>query len=203
MSRRSPAFVAALVAMTLALVTVSAACSSSDDEDAVPTTTTTTELTAQPTLAWTIGEVDPQGTAPPAEDVIAAVKATLDAYLAQAIVGPLYTGQPAGDLSAVLSPAALERIAADPAARATLVDEGMPPATKEITATVANAGLRTVAGPDGAVAVVGAHLDLVLHAVGPAIDVDIVRKGEVILTQENGSWRIDSFQLRTQRDSRA
>ena len=149
------------------------------------------------------GQLDAQGTAAPGDDVIAAVKATMDAYLAQAVVGPLFSGQPVVDLSGVLSAAALQRFQEDPAARATLADEGLPPASKGITATRANMELRSVAGPDGVPAVVAARLDLLVHAVGPTLDVDINRYGDVTLVADEGGWRIDSFQLKTTRDSRS
>ena len=191
----------------VALVVLLGACSKDKDDGAREATpersTTTTGLTEPPALAWTLGPIDAQGTAPPGDDVVAAVKTTLDAYLAQAVVGPLFTGQPVVDLSTVLSPAALERFTADPAARATLADEGMPPATKEISATRAEAQLSSVAGPDGVPAVIAARLDLLVHAVGPTMDVDINRYGDVTLVAEAGGWRIDSFQLKTTRDSRS
>jgi hypothetical protein len=97
----------------------------------------------------------------------------------------------------------VERLA-DPATRATLVDEGLPPATTSIAAEVANVLLSTVAGPDEVLAVVGARIDLKVHAVGPTLDVDVVHQGELVLApQDDGSWRIESFALHTARDSRA
>lgn len=194
------------VAVLVAVVVLLGACSRDDDggDDAGnrSRSSTTTALTEPPALTWSFGTVDSHGTQPPGDDVIAAVKTTLDAYLAQAVAAPLFTGQPVVDLSAVLSPAALERLAADPAARATLVDEGMPPATEEITAQRATAELASVAGPDGVPAVIAARLDLLVRAVGPNLDVDVNRYGDVTLVAEAGGWRIDSFQLRTDRNSR-
>lgn len=195
------------VAVLVAVVVLLGACSKDDDGGAGAgnrsrSSTTTPGLTAPPALRWTFGGVDSHGTQSPGDDVIAAVKTTLDAYLAQAVAAPLFTGQPVVDLSGVLSPAALERLAADPAARATLLDEGMPPATEEITAQRATAELASVAGPDGVPAVIGARLDLLVRAVGPNLDVDINRYGDVTLVAEAGGWRIDSFQLRTDRNSR-
>lgn len=157
---------------------------------------------APPLLSWTVDGVENNGTQPPGEDVIASVKTTLDAYLAHAVATPLYTGRPAGDLRAVFSAAALDRLAADPAARLTLVDEGLPPATRAITAEVLRASLSTVAGGDGATGLVAARLDLKLRAAGPLLDVDIVRQGEVVLSPEPEGWRIDSFLLRAERNSR-
>ncbi|HEX4978862.1 MAG TPA: hypothetical protein VFV35_02245 [Acidimicrobiales bacterium] len=187
-----------VVLVSVALGT--SACS--DDGDGGSPRSTATTAPQQAALRWEVGPVDPQGTAPPDPAVVAAVEGTLDAYLQQAVVVPLRTGKPAAGLEAVLSAAALERVAADPAARSTLLDEGLPPATTSIRAERATAALTSVAGPDGVTAVVGARLDLALRARGPGLEVDIVRQGELTLVQEGDGWRIDSFQLRTQRDSR-
>lgn len=191
-------------ALLVALVVLVGACSKDDNDDAstARSTTTTTAPAGPPTLAWTVGDIGTHGTAAPGDDVIAAVKTTLDNYLAQAVVAPLYTGQPVVDLSMVLSPAALERFNADPTARATLADEGMPPATDGITAERANVQLASIAGPDGIPAVIAARLDLLVHAVGPGLDVDINRYGDLTLVAEEGGWRIDSFKLRAERNSR-
>jgi hypothetical protein len=200
----TPRKYSALLVALVVLVVLLGACSK-DNDDASPartTTTTTTAPSGPPTLAWTVGDIATHGTAAPGDDVIAAVKTTLDNYLAQAVVAPLYTGQPVVDLSMVLSPAALERFNADPSARATLADEGMPPATEAITAERANVQLASVAGPDGIPAVIAARLDLLVHAVGPGLDVDINRYGDVTLVSEEGGWRIDSFKLRADRNSR-
>ena len=192
-----------LTVFLVALALLVTGCSRGDDDEKAspPKPTTTTALTAPPALTWTITGVEANGTQPPGEDVVAAVKATLDTYLTQAVATPLFSGTPPADLSAVLSPAALDRIAADPAARAALIDEGMPPATKSITANAANAALSSVAGADGATALVVAALDLRVHAVGPTVEVNIVRTGEVVLAPEANGWRIDSFSVNTHRDS--
>ena len=199
-----------LSALLLALVVAAggSACSRDQGDGASRSSgsdpTTTTALAAPPALTVTITGVDPNGTAPPDDATVAAVKATLDHWMAAAVTGPLFTGQPAGDLSAVFTPAALERLTADPAARATLVDEGLPPASRQISAERANVALASVAGPDGVVGVVAAQLDIKLRAVGPELDVDINHYGEVVLVPEaDGTWRIDSFAVETARDSRA
>jgi hypothetical protein len=190
----------------LALVAALVAGCSKDKDDAAPKkrgTTTTAAAAASPTLAFTVTETNDNGTKGPDDAQLAAIKKTLDGWLASAVVAPLHTGQPAPDLAPLFTAAALERLA-DPATRATLVDEGLPPATTSIAAEVANVLLSTVAGPDEVLAVVGARIDLKVHAVGPKLDVDVVHQGELVLApQDDGSWRIESFALHTARDSRA
>lgn len=200
---RRPAAVALVAVLALG---GAGACSKDKDDAAAPpsTTTSTAALTAPPAITMTIAGVEANGTQPPDEATVGGVKAALDAWLASAVVGPLFTGQAAGDLSAAFTPAALARIAADPAARSTLVAEGLPPASTSITAERAAATLSSVAGPDGIVGVVAASLDVLLRATGPTVDVDVNHFGEVVLVQdEGGAWKIDSFTITTQQDSRA
>lgn len=156
---------------------------------------------AAPTITFTIEGVEPNGTKPPGNDVLEPVKAVLDAYLQRAVVEPLHTGSPASDLADLFTVQARPRLT-EPAHRATLVEEGLPPASTSITAESVKANLSSVAGPDGSIALVGARLDVKLHAVGPRIDIDIVRDGELVLAFDDGKWRIDSFGLRTTRNTR-
>jgi hypothetical protein len=103
----------------------------------------------------------------------------------------------------VFTPAALERMAADPAVRATRVDEGLPPATKELSAERATAALFSVAGPDEVVAVIAAQVDLKLRSVGAGHDVDVSHYGELVLVQDGDTWKIDAVSLHSPKDSRA
>lgn len=191
-----------LVAVSLAIGGL-AACSKDDDEKASPSTTTSTALAAPPVIAVQISAIDPNGTQPPDDATVAAIRSTLETWLAAAVVGPLYTGQPAGDLSPVFTTAALERLGADPAARSTLVAEGLPPTNRSIEAERANVALSTVAGPDGAVAVVNAALDILVHAVGPTIDVEVNHYGDLVLVQEADVWKIDAFNVTVRQDTTA
>jgi hypothetical protein len=207
--RRSRPLLLLLVALTLVGGTVLGGCSKDDGDvakaPARPTTTSTTALAAPPTIGVTVTGVDANGTKAPDDATVAAVKATLDSWLATAVVAPLFSGQPAGDLSGVFTPAALERLAADPAARPSLVDDGLglPPASTAITAERANVALASVAGPDEVVAVIAAQLDILLRAQGPTVDVDVNHHGEVVLVPDGGTWKIDAFSVTAARDSRA
>jgi hypothetical protein len=144
--------------------------------------------------------VEANGTPPLGADVVAAVKTALDRYVADAIVAPLRSGGPAPDLTHVLTPAALARLGGPD--RETLVQEGLPAASGGIRPEAATVALSTLAGPDGGPVLVAARLDLRLHAVGPGLDVDVVRQGDLVLVPEGDQWRIDGYQLRASRDSR-
>lgn len=199
-----------LLLVFLAVVaSVAPACSKDDDvKSAGPrsgrggaSTTAATTPPGPPALALNVSGVEANGTAPPDEATVAAVKKTLDGWLTTAVVGPLHTGARAADLAPYFTAAALERLA-DPAVRASLVDEGLPPSTKAFAPEVANVLLSAVAGGDGVVGVVVGRLDLKLRATGASSDVDIVHQGDLVLVFDNETWRIDSFQMHTTRDSR-
>ena len=141
--------------------------------------------------------------APPfPDDVKAAVSASLDAYLDQAVVGPLRTGKPAGaGLDGVFTAAALARLTGPGPDRAAMLEEGAPLAGK-VRQERANASLTALTGPGGEVVLVTAQLDLA-HTVdtkGGAGSVAVVRSGEVVLVPDGG-WRIDAYDLRAARDT--
>lgn len=195
---------ARVAAAALFAVTFLGACSRSggdDDEGASDRAADSTSTTAPAPLAFTVTGIETNGTAEPPAEVVAAVTAVLDAYLAEAVVAPLRSGTPAGELTGVLSAAARERLAADPAVRGSLVDEGMPVATS-VTAERADVVLGSVAGPDGVPALLAARIDLAVHATGEGLDIDIVRNGELVLSPEPEGWRIDSFVVHTERNTR-
>lgn len=197
--RRLPAFALAF------LLVVTGGCSSKDDGEKKENKekgSATTAAPAAPVVTLTVNGVDANATAGPDEATVAAVKATVDGWIATGVVAPLATGAPAGDLSPFFTAPALERLA-DPAARAALVDEGLPPASAAVAPEVATMGLASVAGPDGVVAVIVARIDLKVRATGPSLDIDVVHQGELVLVPDAGTWKIDSFTVHTTRDSRA
>ena len=198
MQRR--ATIAACVAILVALDSLTA-CSKKKDEER-PAASGMKTPTAAPTITFTVdGGVDANGTKAPDDTILTQVKETLDAYLGRGVITPLFTGEPAGDLSDLFTTEAQARLS-DAATRATLVEEGLPPASTSITADAVTVKLSSVAGPDGVVALVAARLDVKLHAVGPRIDIDVVRDGEIVLAPQDGRWRIDSFGVRATRNTR-
>lgn len=191
--------------VVVAVALTGGACSKGNGDDKPGAAPDKTTATTAPTIALNITGLDANGTKPPDDATVAAVKATLEGWMAKALVEPLQTGRPAGDLSAVFTAAALERIGADPAVRATLVDEGLPPATKALTIDKAEAKLASVAGPDEVVALIAAQVDLKLRSTGAGHDVDVRHFGELVLVQDapGGPWKIDSFDLQSAKDSRS
>lgn len=168
---------------------------------AVPTEGAATRP-ARRSVPITITSVDANDTAPPSEELLRDVVGTVQGWLDGAMVRPLESARPAVDLSPFFTPPALDRLAASPTDRAALVDEGLPPASQQVLVEAADLALSTLAASDGRVAVVLADLNLKIHAVGPTIDVDVVRTGMITLVFQDGRWKIDSYEVRVSRISR-
>lgn len=198
----------ALFACALALAGASA-CSKDGDagKGKAPPKGSSTSSTAEAAPAsapLNITGVDANGTKPPGDDVVAKVKSVLERYMADAMVAPLKSGQPAGDLTPIFTPDALARVGPGGPERASLVDEGLPaPASTSVTFEKADAALYSVAGADEVTAILAARIDFKARARGPQLDVDVVRQGDLILVPAaDGGWQIDAFAVRVSRDSR-
>jgi hypothetical protein len=123
---------------------------------------------------------------------------TLNRYLEAAIVTPLRTGGPAGDLTALFNPPALERVAPGGVDRFAFIDENLPPVS-DLRSEKSVAGLTALAGRDGKVSVVTAGLDLRLIGHIAGTPVIIVRTGELVLMPEGTTWRIDAYDIQVVR----
>ena len=174
---------------------------------AVPTTsagglmavpTTPSPSSGAPSFLVTAARVESVRLPPPRfpDDVMASVAATLDRYLQDAVLGPLHSGRPAGDLGPVFTGPARARV--DGPDRAALVDEGLPPAGS-VKAERATVGLAALAGGDGAMTVVTAAVDLRLETGGDE-PVTIARTGHLVLVPDGDGWKIDGYDVRTTRD---
>lgn len=183
-------------------------CSGGDDEKKNAGPDSKAKPTApapEPVFAFTISAADVQSPAPQPppfpEDLKAAVKASLDTYLVNGVVAPLRTGQPPSGLEGVFTGAAGPRVAAGQPDRVALLEEGQPVFGK-VTQDRADAKLTALTDAAGAPAVVAALVDFALTVEGKGTTLAVVRNGELVLVLENNAWRIDSFDLRTARDSK-
>jgi hypothetical protein len=130
----------------------------------------------------------------------AGVLATLNRYLEAAVLTPLRTGGPAGDLSPLFTPLAVDRVTTGPD-RAAFIDEGVPQVT-DLHADAAVARLTALAGADGSVSVVDASVDLRLTAEANGAPVSVTRTGDMVLMPDggnSGSWRIDAYDITARR----
>ncbi len=140
------------------------------------------------------GPVDPA-----ASDVArAGVVDTLNRYLEAAVLQPLRSGGPAGDLTPLFTSPAVERVMAVGPDRFAFIDENLP-AVSDLRQEAAAAGLNALAGPDGIMSVVTAAVDLRLIGHIAGVPVTVVRTGELVLVPQGGTWRIDAYDIRVTR----
>ena len=185
-----------LAAFAVAVVAVGALNGCSDGKPAaVPGTG------PAPPISFTVSGEEVAGVTAPGpgfpDDVRGKVMATLERYLGDAVVAPLRTGRPAGDMGPLFTGPALARLSGPD--RAALVDEGLPPATG-LTADAVTARLAALADAAGTVVVVTAAVELRLRTGGPD-DVRIARTGDLVLVADGDGWKIDGYEIRTTRDS--
>lgn len=128
----------------------------------------------------------------------AGVLDTLNRYLEAAVLTPLRTGGPAGDLAPLFNRPAYERVAPGGADRFAFIDENLPPVS-DLRSERSVAGLTALAGRDGAVSVVTAGLELRLIGHIAGAPVTVVRTGELVLMPGGGTWRIDAYDIRVVR----
>jgi len=181
-----------LLAVTAAAVLLFGACSRG--EEAGPSTTSTIPKVD---IALEVTGVEVNGTAPPSDEVVAATVATLDQYIADAVVTPLQTGEVGSGLAAAFTAAAATRLDTDD--RDALVDDHLPRLPR-VRSQRANVALSTLAGPDGQIGVIVASLDLAVRAIGEDDDLDITHAGDLVLVPEGATWKIDSYSMHTTRD---
>ena len=167
-----------------------------------PRTVPVVPLPPPPPIAFTGDAFDLHTAGPPTNASYDAtwfgVLETLNRYLEAAILTPLRTGGPAGDLTPLFNRPALERVAPGGVDRFAFIDENLP-AVSDLRSERAVAGLTALAGRDGKVSVVTAGLDLRLigHIAGEPVTV--VRTGELVLMPEGSTWRIDAYDIQVVR----
>ena len=167
-----------------------------------PTTVPVLPLPPPPPIAFTGDAFDLHTAGPPTNASYDAtwfgVLETLNRYLETAVVTPLRTGGPAGDLTPLFNRPALERVAPGGPDRFAFIDENLPPIS-DLRSERSVAGLTALAGRDGKVSVVTAGLDLRLIGHIAGTPVTVVRTGELVLMPEGTTWRIDAYDIQVVR----
>ena len=193
------AVVVVLIAVAVGAVLVLSGGSSDDAEDAAGA-----RQVANTDISIEAGEVTADSAGPPVSVSPEQATAVIDLigdYVETAIVKPLRTGQPAGDLAGVFDATALTR--AQGVDRAALVDEGLPKVTGNLTVTatpVAITGLGDQAGNLVALTAT-VDLDVSASAVGTAVPLHIVRTGHFVLSPDgSGAWKVSAFDVQVTRD---
>ena len=128
----------------------------------------------------------------------AAVLDTLNRYLDAAVLTPLRSGGPAGDLTPLFSALSVGRVTTVGPDRAAFIDEGLPPAA-DLRRERGVATLTGLGGRDAVLSVVSAQLDLRLTGQVNGAPFTVVRMGELVLILDGPTWRIDAWDLRVTR----
>lgn len=123
---------------------------------------------------------------------------TLNRYLEAAVLTPLRSGGPAGDLAPLFTPLSASRVTTVGPDRAAFIDEGLPPAT-DLRREQGLATLTGLGGRDALLSVVAAELDLRLTGRVDGAPLTVVRTGEIVLIPEAGRWQIDAWDLKVTR----
>ncbi len=181
------------------LAMVAGGCSKDGDKGAAGRATTTTQTPLAISFAVTAFDVeavaDPiEGAASAAQD---GIQAALNHWLDDAVLHPLRSGQPAGDITRFFSAPTRERIATTPD-RAAFVDEGIPPVSG-VQAGVANLGMVALVDPDGTIPVVSVHFDLTLGGMVEGTPLGVEHTGDLFMVPEGFGWVIDGYDVRSTR----
>jgi hypothetical protein len=129
----------------------------------------------------------------------AGVLATLNRYLELAVLTPLRSGGPAGDLTPVFTPLSVRQVMTVGPDRAAFIDEGLAAPATDIREDTGVATLTALAGADGAMSVVAANLNLKLTGLVGGAPMSLERAGELVLMPDSGGWRIDAWDLKVTR----
>jgi hypothetical protein len=128
----------------------------------------------------------------------AAVLDMLNRYLEAAVLTPLRSGGPAGDLVPFFTPPSVAKVTSPGPDRAAFIDEGLAPVA-ELRRVRAVATLTALAEPDAVMSLVSAELDLRLTGLVNGAPLTLVRTGELVLLLDRGAWRIDAWDLKVTR----
>jgi hypothetical protein len=188
-----------LVAALACLAMVAGACSKGGSKGAAGRATTTTEVPVA--VAFNVTSFDVEAAADPVAGAAAAaqdgIQATLNRWLDEAVLRPLRSGQPAGDISPFFTTPTRERIATTPD-RAAFVDEGIPPVSGVRPGT-ASLAMVALADPDGNIPLVSVHFDLTLGGTVEGTSLGVEHTGDLFMVPEGDGWLIDGYDIRSTR----
>jgi hypothetical protein len=194
---RRAAWLLGLAAVVIGLPACSGSKPAATTATTVPAPTTTTEperpglsafrLASAEVAAWNAPPEFPDGAR-------AGVQAVLDRYLTDAVVTPLRSGQPAGDLSSLFAASTLERVNGPD--RAALIDEGLPKAER-VTVEEASAAVTALTG----LSIVSAGVHILLSARVGGTPLRVERSGELQLAADGDVWKVIGYDIRVTRET--
>ena len=128
--------------------------------------------------------------------------ALVDGYVDTAVIDPLLAGKPAKNLEQFFGLRVVTRVMPDGDDRGALTDEGLPRVTADLKTKAKPVALDALAGPDGAIVMIGATLSFQVHTETADGPLDIRRVGSLILEPSpEGKWQITGYDIEVKRTS--
>lgn len=189
-----------VVATTVALAT--AGCSGSDEPDGTSGRSGAPGGENSGPIGFGVTSMNVEAGRPPSPETVEQAKAaavsTLNSYLKIAVLDPLGSAAPVGDLTPVVTESVSNRLAGPD--RAALLDEGLPK-MEGIRADRAGVDLTVMAGQAGEILMVAADVELKLRGTADGTPLAIDRTGEFLLVPAGGAWKIDGYRIHVTRDT--
>ena len=201
LSSRLALLIALLVSLALAL----GACSGDDDSDTAGDdgSSDTTTGPYEGSLDLEVGAVTvaSSGDELPLDSKISKkVLAIVSGYVDDAVIEPLLSGEQAEDLERFFGLRVITRVQPDGADRAALTEENLPEIAADLEATARPVDLDALAGPDGAIVMVGAKLSVDVRTETADGPLSIRRVGTLILEPgTEGEWQITGYDVEGRR----
>ncbi len=188
---------AALGALALVTFLIAGCSGSNRAAKSRPRSTTTTAAKGGVALAVTVAGVESAGQPASISDAVKnAVAQSVNTYVQTATVGPMRTGKPAGDISALFTAGAAPHLATD---LPVFIDSGLPAATGPVKAKTATLLLTGLAQQDSSVVLVDAALALDVAAKTKGGEESVQRTADLVFANDNGAWKIASYEVKVTR----
>jgi hypothetical protein len=124
------------------------------------------------------------------------VLTTIRAYIDQAVVEPLRSGEPAGDLSAVFDAGTLARVTG--VDRGVMVEEGLPKVTGDLTVAAKPVSFVGLGDQSGGLVLVTASVQFTVDGTiaGIKAPLRIEQHGDLALAPDaSGAWKVTSYRM--------
>ena len=192
-----PALGAALVVIAAIAFAVLMLGGGSDDTNAAPTTGS--NAGSGVTITLQAGDIATDSAGPAtsfsaaqAQQVLASIRASVEG----AIVKPLRSGEPAGDLASVFDAGTLARVTG--ADRGVMLAEGLPKVTGDLTVTAKPVGFVGLGDQSGTLVLVTASVQLTVDGTitGTKTPLHIEQHGDLVFAPDaSGAWKVTSYRM--------
>jgi hypothetical protein len=195
--------IAGALVLIAGVVIAAVALGGGGDDDV--TATKPTRSTAGPGVTFTmeVGNITTDSAGPPTTFTAAQaqqVLGTIRTYVDTAVVRPLRSGEPAGDLTPVFDAGTLAR--ATGVDRAVMLDEGLPKVTGDIVVAGNPVSFVGLGDQSGNLVLVTASVDFTVAGTieGIKSPLHVERRGEFVLSRDaSGAWKVMAYHMTVSR----